>query len=127
MTITQTEPRIVPQEPPYDPDTESSLARWMPPGSEVPPLSLFRTLAVHDELMSRMRPLGAGILGHGSRRSPGRLTFPANDRRGPALGAQPKGPPRGTRSSEIESGRDQPVRRSAAPWSCGSDPHESHA
>jgi alkylhydroperoxidase family enzyme len=37
----------------------------MPPGSEQPPLALFRTLAVHDELMSRMRPLGAGILGHG--------------------------------------------------------------
>jgi hypothetical protein len=37
----------------------------MPPGSEVPALALFRTLAVHDELMSRMRPLGAGILSHG--------------------------------------------------------------
>jgi alkylhydroperoxidase family enzyme len=65
MTMTQTEPRIAPLEPPYDPETESSLARWMPPGSQVPPLALFRTLAVHDELMSRMRPLGAGILGHG--------------------------------------------------------------
>jgi alkylhydroperoxidase family enzyme len=32
---------------------------------EQDPLALFRTLAVHDELMSRMRPLGAGILGHG--------------------------------------------------------------
>jgi alkylhydroperoxidase family enzyme len=30
----------------------------------VEPLRLFRTLAVHDELASRMRPLGAGILGH---------------------------------------------------------------
>jgi alkylhydroperoxidase family enzyme len=29
------------------------------------PLALFRTLAVHEELFSRMRPLGAGILGHG--------------------------------------------------------------
>jgi alkylhydroperoxidase family enzyme len=28
------------------------------------PLKLFRTLAVHEELASRMRPLGAGILGH---------------------------------------------------------------
>ncbi len=27
------------------------------------PLALFRTLAVHDELAARMRPLGAGILG----------------------------------------------------------------
>jgi alkylhydroperoxidase family enzyme len=41
------------------------LQKWMPPGSAVEPLALFRTLAVHDELMSRMRPLGAGILGHG--------------------------------------------------------------
>ena len=28
-------------------------------------MKLFRTLVVHDELASRMRPLGAGILGHG--------------------------------------------------------------
>jgi 4-carboxymuconolactone decarboxylase len=34
------------------------------PGSGVEPLGLFRTLAVHPELMSRMRPLGAGLLGH---------------------------------------------------------------
>jgi 4-carboxymuconolactone decarboxylase len=37
----------------------------MPPGSPLEPLALFRTLAVHDQLMARMRPLGAGILGHG--------------------------------------------------------------
>jgi alkylhydroperoxidase family enzyme len=41
------------------------LMKWMPPGSNIEPLALFRTLAVHDELMSRMRPLGSGILGHG--------------------------------------------------------------
>jgi alkylhydroperoxidase family enzyme len=41
------------------------LRKWMPPGSPLEPLTLFRTLAVHDELASRMRPLGAGILGHG--------------------------------------------------------------
>ncbi len=39
------------------------LARWMPPGSGVEPLRLFRTLAVHEQLAGRMRPLGAGILG----------------------------------------------------------------
>jgi alkylhydroperoxidase family enzyme len=38
----------------------------MPPGSAVEPLALFRTLMVHGELAARMRPLGAGILGHGS-------------------------------------------------------------
>src|SRR5437660_183560 len=58
-------PRIPPLEPPYDPDTEAMLRRWMPPGAEVEPLALFRTLAVHEDLAARMRPLGAGILGHG--------------------------------------------------------------
>lgn len=56
-------PRIPPVEPPYDPDTQKMLAKWMPPGADVEPLKLFRTLAVHPDLMSRMRPLGAGILG----------------------------------------------------------------
>ncbi len=55
--------RIAPLEPPYEPDIEWLLAKWMPPGSPVAPLALFRTLAVHDELAARMRPLGAGILG----------------------------------------------------------------
>ena len=59
-----TSPRIAPLEPPYEPDTAALLAKWMPPGNDVEPLRLFRTLAVHDELASRMRPLGAGILGH---------------------------------------------------------------
>src|SRR5438874_2963586 len=59
-----TAPRIAPLEPPYEPDTAARLAKWMPPGNDVEPLRLFRTLAVHDELASRMRPLGAGILGH---------------------------------------------------------------
>ncbi len=57
-------PRIAPLEPPYAPETEAMLTSWMPPGSEVEPLRLFRTLAVHDGLFSRMRPLGAGLLGH---------------------------------------------------------------
>ena len=65
MTLTPTEPRIAPLEPPYEPELETTLMKWMPPGSTIPPLALFRTLAVHDELMSRMRPLGAGILSHG--------------------------------------------------------------
>jgi 4-carboxymuconolactone decarboxylase len=60
-----TSPRITPLQPPYDPDTGEMLNRWMPPGANVEPLALFRTLAVHPELMSRMRPLGSGILNHG--------------------------------------------------------------
>jgi hypothetical protein len=39
------------------------LKKLMPPG--VDPLALFRTLAVHTELASRMHPLGSGILNHG--------------------------------------------------------------
>jgi 4-carboxymuconolactone decarboxylase len=57
--------RIPPLEPPYDRDTEAMLRKWMPPGAEMEPLRLFRTLVVHSDLASRMRPLGAGILGHG--------------------------------------------------------------
>jgi 4-carboxymuconolactone decarboxylase len=56
-------PRIAPLDPPYEPNIGELLAKWMPPGSDIAPLALFRTLAVHDELASRMRPLGAGILG----------------------------------------------------------------
>jgi 4-carboxymuconolactone decarboxylase len=58
------EPRIAPLEAPYTPEIAELLDKWMPPGGEVEPLRLFRTLAVHDDFASRMRPLGAGILGH---------------------------------------------------------------
>ncbi len=64
-TAATTEPRIAPLRAPYGAELEQMLQRWMPPGSPLEPLALFRTLAVHDELFSRMRPLGAGILGHG--------------------------------------------------------------
>jgi alkylhydroperoxidase family enzyme len=63
-------PRIAPLEPPYDPDVAAMLVRWMPPNSGMDPLRLFRTLAVHDELSARMRPLGAGILGRKARVEP---------------------------------------------------------
>lgn len=56
-------PRIAPLDPPYAPETAEMLAKWMPPGADVEPLALFRTMAVHPELTARMRPLGAGILG----------------------------------------------------------------
>ncbi len=56
-------PRIAPLEAPYEPDIEAALARWMPPGSAIEPLALFRTLYIHEELAGRMRPLGAAILG----------------------------------------------------------------
>jgi 4-carboxymuconolactone decarboxylase len=65
MTFTTPAPRIAPLEPPYEPGVEETLRKWMPPNSGIEPLALFRTLEVHHELASRMRALGAGILGHG--------------------------------------------------------------
>jgi alkylhydroperoxidase family enzyme len=55
--------RIAPLEPPYEPEIEAQLRKWMPPAGAVEPLKLFRTLAIHPDLFARMRPLGAGILG----------------------------------------------------------------
>jgi 4-carboxymuconolactone decarboxylase len=57
------QPRIAPLEPPYDPETAESLAKWTPPGSKIEPLKLFRTLARNPEISSRLRALGSGILG----------------------------------------------------------------
>ncbi|QIS03516.1 carboxymuconolactone decarboxylase family protein [Nocardia brasiliensis] len=65
MSTTASHPRIAPLRPPYAPDIAAQLAKWMPRETAIEPLALFRTLAVHDELFARMRPLGAGILGHG--------------------------------------------------------------
>jgi 4-carboxymuconolactone decarboxylase len=61
--MTDATPRIAPLEPPYAPEVEASLMKWMPPGAAIEPLRLFRTFFVHEELAGRMRPLGAGILG----------------------------------------------------------------
>jgi 4-carboxymuconolactone decarboxylase len=61
--MTDRRARIAPLGPPYAPDVAAMLAKWMPPASDAEPLRLFRTLVVHEQLMSRMRPLGAGILG----------------------------------------------------------------
>ena len=66
MTTASAPPRIAPLDPPYEPELDERLRRWMPPGTEdVEPLKLFRTLARNPELMSRMLPLGAGLLAHG--------------------------------------------------------------
>jgi 4-carboxymuconolactone decarboxylase len=66
MPETVCPPRIAPLEPPYSPEIDAALRKWMPPGNDAEPLKLFRTLNIHEQLASRMRPLGAGILGHGS-------------------------------------------------------------
>lgn len=58
-------PRIAPLEPPYEPSIRTMLEKWMPPESGIEPLALFRTLGRHEELASRARALGAGILSRG--------------------------------------------------------------
>jgi alkylhydroperoxidase family enzyme len=57
--------RIAPLTPPYAADVAATLAKWMPPGTDREPLVLFRVLQRHPELASRMRVVGAGLLGHG--------------------------------------------------------------
>jgi alkylhydroperoxidase family enzyme len=64
MTIAASQARIQPLEPPYEPAVDEYLNKLMPPGME--PLTLFRILAVNFDLATRMRPLSAGILAHGS-------------------------------------------------------------
>jgi len=59
-------PRIAPLEPPHPPARAEALARWMPPGSPLEPLALFRTLLHGPALADAMWPLGAHLL---SRRS----------------------------------------------------------
>lgn len=69
MSVDHT-PRIAPLAPPYEPEIAAALAKWMPPGSALEPLTLFRTLYQNPEISSRMRPLGAGILGSHSSLDP---------------------------------------------------------
>jgi 4-carboxymuconolactone decarboxylase len=64
--MSQPQPRIAPLRAPFEPPIAELLEKWMGPGSEVEPLALFRTLAVHPQLAARMRPVGAGILAHGT-------------------------------------------------------------
>jgi 4-carboxymuconolactone decarboxylase len=64
--------RIAPLAPPYPPEIADALGRWMPRGSPVPPLGLFRTLLRHPALADRLRPLGGFLLGRG--------TLPPRDR-----------------------------------------------
>jgi alkylhydroperoxidase family enzyme len=64
--LRSTAARIAPLEPPYDPEVEATLLKWMPPNSGLEPLALFRTLARHRMLSERMRPLGAGLLSKGT-------------------------------------------------------------
>src|SRR6185436_3724974 len=62
---TSAAPRLAPLEPPFSEELAAVLARWMPPGVQVPPLALFRTIAHHPLLRDALRPLGATLLGKG--------------------------------------------------------------
>ena len=55
-------PRVPPIEPPYSAPVAAALARIMPEG--VPPLLLFRTLAVNERVFLRM--MAGGLLDRGS-------------------------------------------------------------
>jgi alkylhydroperoxidase family enzyme len=55
-------PRIPPLEPPYSAAVQAALDRIMPPG--MPPLALFRTLAVNERVFLRM--MAGGLLDRGS-------------------------------------------------------------
>src|ERR1700744_6366577 len=55
--------RIAPLAPPYSPELGAMLEKWMPPGSGVEPLKLFRTIAKNDRVAERMRGLGGALLG----------------------------------------------------------------
>lgn len=59
-------PRITPVSPPYPPDVEAALRKWMPPAATQDPLMLFRVLQRNPDLASRMRVVGSGLLGHGT-------------------------------------------------------------
>jgi 4-carboxymuconolactone decarboxylase len=63
-------PRLKPVEPPYEPELQAQLKKWMPPNAPFEPLLLFRTLARNEQLFSRMRPIGAAILGPASSIAP---------------------------------------------------------
>jgi alkylhydroperoxidase family enzyme len=62
--------RIAPLEPPYEPDVDEKFVKLMGGMTEVPPLTLFRTLMTNRELESRMFPLGSHILGPSSKVEP---------------------------------------------------------
>ena len=58
-----TQPRISPLGPPYEPEVAETLRRMMPPGIE--PLNLFRTVAHNHAVLERFRTIGAYILNFG--------------------------------------------------------------
>jgi 4-carboxymuconolactone decarboxylase len=58
------EARILPLDPPYEPEIGRTLERMMPPGVE--PLKLFRTVAHNRHVLDKFRTTGAYLLNFGS-------------------------------------------------------------
>ena len=56
---------LAPLEPPYGPEVQEFIAKWMPPGFPHPPLALFRLLGQHIDLASRLTPMASGLLNNG--------------------------------------------------------------
>lgn len=61
MIASETEARIRPLQPPFDPEVAALLERMMPPG--IPPIALFRTFARNVAMTAAMHPWGAYELG----------------------------------------------------------------
>lgn len=66
MNTVSMKPRIEPLAPPYTSEVATMLEKLMPPGFNIEPLILFRTMAHNLELSNRLRPLYSGILAHGT-------------------------------------------------------------
>jgi 4-carboxymuconolactone decarboxylase len=64
MLMATTATRIAALDPPYDPQTGSTLERLMG-GADAEPLTLFRTIARHDALLERFRQTGSTLLSFG--------------------------------------------------------------
>jgi alkylhydroperoxidase family enzyme len=56
-------PRIQPLESPYEPDVATQLAKMMPPGADMPPIALFRTVVRNLPMTQAMASWGGYELG----------------------------------------------------------------
>ncbi len=55
------QPRLAPLEAPFSPDVAEILDKMMPPGTGVPPLAIFRTLARQAKLGRRAAAVGGAL------------------------------------------------------------------
>src|SRR5947208_16836048 len=60
-----TAPAFAPLEPPFAPDLNEVLTKWMPPGLNMQALALFRLLVGHADLASRIWPMASGLIAKG--------------------------------------------------------------